>query len=126
MDENSQTNALTERPVKAIIFDLMGTCVDWHTAMKSTLDNAIAASNVDPFTALPLHWRRAFFDEIHARFENGLPQEDIDETHRRTLLALLERNGRTMTTEDLETCVKAWHRQTGGHSCLGVGAMLLS
>lgn len=113
MNPETQSNPLTDRPVKALIFDLMGTCVDWHTSVKPVLDNALSASNPEPFPSLGLHWRSAFFEEIHARFENGLPQENIDETHRRTLLAVLEKNGRKLEPEKVEDCVRAWHRQTG-------------
>lgn len=116
MNPETQSNPLTDRPVKALIFDLMGTCVDWHTSIKPVLDGALSASNAEPFPSLGLHWRSAFFEEIHARFENGLPQEDIDETHRRTLLAVLEKKGLKLEPEKIEECVRAWHRQTSTKS----------
>lgn len=95
------------------MFDLMGTCLDWYSTISPALHAALSLADDEkpPFNALS--WRMAFFDEIHARFEAGLPQEDIDETHRRTLLNKLQRAGKTMSPEKQETCVKAWHSQKG-------------
>lgn len=111
MAEDPQNNSLATPPVKALIFDLMGTCLDWYSTVSPILIDALSSPDgaKPPFNALS--WRRMFFHEIHARFEAGLPQEDIDETHRRTLLTLL--NGREMDTVKVEACVKAWHSQTG-------------
>lgn len=117
MDPIKRTNPLADRPIKALIFDLMGTCVDWHTSIKPVLDDALSAPNAEPFPSLGLRWRSAFFEESHARFVNGLPKEDIDETYRKTLLAVLEMNGRKLEPEKVEFCVRAWHRQTGRKSC---------
>ena len=64
---------------------------------------------------LALEWRQGFFDEIHARFNAGEPQEDIDETHRRVLQRLLGDDRwkafKSMTDERVDRCVAAWHRQ---------------
>lgn len=109
----TELDAVTKQPIKALIFDLMGTCLDWHTAILPSLQHALPDSNSDEISKLALHWRQAFFDEIHARFEASLPQEDIDETHRRTLLALLEKEGQTIEYEKLDACVRAWHKQKG-------------
>ncbi|KAI1660230.1 haloacid dehalogenase [Daldinia decipiens] len=38
---------------------------------------------------LALDWREGFFKELHARSQQGLPPEDIDITHRKTLLGVL-------------------------------------
>lgn len=98
---------------KVLIFDLMGTCLDWYSTVSPALHDAFSLADGEEPPFVALSWRKAFFDEIHARFEAGLPQEDIDETHRRTLLHKLQRVGRTMSPEKLETCVKAWHLQKG-------------
>lgn len=110
MSDGHSINSLTKPPVKALIFDLMGTCLDWYTTVSPVLENALSSdTEKPPFNALS--WRNAFFDEIHARFEAGLPQEDIDDTHRRTLLSLL--GGRVMDDDKVEACVNSWHSQTG-------------
>ena len=113
MAEGSQESLLCTPPAKALIFDLMGTCLDWYSTVSPVLTDALSSPDgaAPPFNAL--HWRQAFFDEIHARFKAGLPQEDIDETHRRTLLALLRSGGWTLEADNVETCVRAWHSQKG-------------
>lgn len=111
MTESPPSNPLSKPPVKALIFDLMGTCLDWHTTVSPVLEDALASSASAGPTFNALSWRHAFFDEIHARFKAGLPQEDIDDTHRRTLLALLR--GRPMNDDKIEACVNSWHSQTG-------------
>lgn len=114
MSEARQESPLSGGPIKALIFDLMGTCLDWHSTVSPILKEAVSSSNdigSRPLNALS--WRHMFFNEIHSRFEAGLPQEDIDETHRRTLLALLRREGWTLGDEKVEACVRAWHSQKG-------------
>lgn len=103
-------------PLKALVFDLMGTCTDWHTAILSRLNSA-PPSTALPSTAFPelaAAWRAGFFAEIHARFERGLPQEDIDATHRRVLDRLLAARGVAADEwgDDVrERLVAGWHDQ---------------
>lgn len=109
---------------KALLFDLMGTCLDWHTSIQPSLSSALLITAQahghevpyhDDVSNIALQWRQGFFDEIHARFQAGKPQEDIDETHRRVLKRLLTTEKRTrfsdITDEHIDECVQAWHRQ---------------
>ena len=105
----------------------MGTCLDWHTpitaallaAQPSTSPQPTPASQEQEASSLALAWRQSFFAEIHARFQAGLPQEDIDDTHRRVLRRLLgggQREWRDFTRlladeKALEKCVRAWYHQ---------------
>jgi hypothetical protein len=109
-----QEDPPSRAPIKALIFDLMGTCLDWHPTVSPILKEAVSSSNeIGSSPPNALAWRHRFFNEIHSRFEAGLPQEDIDETHRRTLLALLHDGGWAMEPEKVEACVRAWHSQKG-------------
>lgn len=109
-----QEDPLSRAPIKALIFDLMGTCLDWHSTVSPILKEAVSSSNeIRSSPPNALAWRHRFFNEIHSRFEAGLLQEDIDETHRRTLLALLNDGGWAMEPEKVEACVRAWHSQKG-------------
>jgi FMN phosphatase YigB (HAD superfamily) len=115
-----------KRP-KAIIFDLMGTCLDWHSTIVPVLTNALQKHRGNDQSndrdvrndcpKLALEWRQGFFDEIHARFQAGEPSEDIDITHRRVLLRLLGDSPWKaydgLADEDVDGCVNAWHRQIG-------------
>lgn len=77
---------------KAIVFDLMVTCLDWHSSVTPILGQSLTevvpsrgqnvASSLEE-SYLALEWRQGFFDEIHRRFEATEPTEDIDVTHRR-------------------------------------------
>lgn len=98
---------------KAVFFDFMGTCLDWHSGIVAALPERISRPER---SRLAIDWREAFFQDIHDRFEKRLPPEDIDDTHARLLKTLLE----TKTTGDQgyyvfsniekETAVKAWHK----------------
>jgi len=97
--------------IKAVFFDLMGTCLDWHTGITQTFPQHIPEWQR---SELAIQWRQAFFDEIANRFEAKLPQEDIDETHRRTLEVLLQKEGREARfgAGDKIKAIQAWHRMT--------------
>ena len=102
----------------------MGTCLDWHSSITPVLRQALRetahtssiqqATDVE-ISNLALAWREGFFEEIHARFRAGLPQEDIDDTHRRVLRVVLRSaewmDFSWMSDERVERCVQAWHSQ---------------
>ncbi|KUI56003.1 (S)-2-haloacid dehalogenase 4A [Cytospora mali] len=100
---------------KAIFFDFMGTCLDWHSSIVAALPERIPRPKR---SQLAIDWREAFFQDIHDRFEKALPQEDIDTTHARLLESLLQ----TKTTEiqeyyvfskdEKEKAVRAWHNMS--------------
>ncbi|KAI1083270.1 haloacid dehalogenase [Whalleya microplaca] len=120
----AQLGAQTQRRIKAVFFDFMGTCLDWHTGVVNALPATMAESIR---SKLALDWRREFFSELHAR--SGLLPEDIDITHRRTLLRILNRepykehshhfvgynstripsDGRLTGISAIEAAVQSWH-----------------
>ena len=59
----------TMPPIKAIFFDFMGTCLNWHASITSHLPQAIPE---ETRSRMALAWREAFFAEIHARHSQGL------------------------------------------------------
>ncbi|KAI4860956.1 HAD-like protein [Hypoxylon rubiginosum] len=123
-----------KRRIKAVFFDFMGTCLDWHSGVVEALPAAIP----EPARSrMALDWREEFFSELHARSARGLLPEDIDVTHRRTLLRVLRReaygderrhfvgllDGATATATDVpatdvpntnipsvEDAVRSWHK----------------
>ncbi|KAI0460226.1 HAD-like protein [Xylaria acuta] len=72
--------------IKAVFFDFMGTCLDWHSTVVRSLPPGISEA---ARSRLALDWREEFFSEVHMRSQQGLAPEDIDVTHRRTLLRIL-------------------------------------
>lgn len=73
--------------IKAILFDFMGTCLDWHTGTLDALPQSIPADKRSEFA---LQWRQNYFDSNAARLAANKPPEDIDLTLRRTLDVMLD------------------------------------
>ncbi|KAF1992517.1 haloacid dehalogenase [Aulographum hederae CBS 113979] len=94
---------------KAIFFDLMGTCLDWHSSILPALPGTSPEPSHQDISQFALDWRQGFFDELHARFLRGDAQEDIDVTHRRVLDSLLEARNVDWTEEERVRAVGSWH-----------------
>jgi 2-haloalkanoic acid dehalogenase type II len=107
--------------VKVLFFDLMGTCLDWHSSIIEALPATNPSSSgsglklesegLSARSHFALRWRQGFFDGIHSRFEKGEEQEDIDVTHRRVLdrLADATDEGKSWIEDQKRTAVDAWH-----------------
>ena len=111
---------------KALIFDLMGTCLDWHSSITPVLRRALKSVGFpqsqpvlsdEQASKLALEWRQSFFDDIHMHFKAGHPPEDIDRTHYRTLSWLVQQErwglDKGMGVLGVGECVAAWHTQRG-------------
>jgi len=113
MPHLTDITAMTSPNIKTIFFDLMGTCLDWHSSILPYLPTNhtnLPASTISPFA---LSWRQGFFNEIQARLERGDAHEDIDVTHRRVLDRLLLDRGAERTEREREDAVEAWHFMRG-------------
>jgi 2-haloacid dehalogenase len=93
--------------VRALVFDVFGTLVDWRSAIA----RAFGASGVpgDPLE-LADDWRaryRPILAEVNA---GSRPWGDFDELHRATLDDLLAERGLAAAADDRERLVAAWHR----------------
>ena len=100
-----------EGQIKAVLFDFMGTCLDWHSSILPILPSALSQDAKSDFA---LEWRQTYFDANAARFRNGEPPEDVNATHRRTLLDVLDKHPdiKSFFTQDVqEKAVAAWHSQ---------------
>lgn len=99
-------------PIKAVFFDFMGTCLDWHTSACASFPPTI--SN-DDASKLALEWRRQYFIENTERFYQGLEPEDIDITLSRVLDRVLEQTPKLKTyiePHDKRQMIAAWHCQS--------------
>lgn len=97
--------------MKAVLFDFMGTCLDWHSSVIAALPSALSEDTKSDFV---LEWRQTYFDANTARQNAGMPPEDIDITHRKTLFEILEKypDIRPCITEEVEDdLIMAWHAQ---------------
>lgn len=101
-------------PIKAVLFDFMGTCLDWHSAIIAALPQSLPHETRSQFA---LTWRQAYFDHNAALLASGQPPEDIDTSHRTTLASQLASSSPQVQTAFAETpgaedaCVAAWHNQ---------------
>lgn len=97
--------------IKAVLFDFMGTCLDWHSSIIAAFPSAV---DTETRSNLALEWRQAYFDANAARQKIGQPPEDIDITHRRVLNEVLDKHPdlKPLFTEEVkEKAVNAWHTQ---------------
>jgi len=101
-------------PMKSVLFDFMGTCLDWHSHIVASLPFDIPNPVRYSFA---LEWRQAYFDANTDRLAQGLPTEDIDITHARTWDEVVEREafaGAHFLLSQAgvkENCVAARHSQ---------------
>ena len=97
--------------VKAVFFDFMGTCLDWHSSVVKSLPPSIPQ---DQASKLAIEWRRQYFIETNHRFRQNLAPEDIDETLKRVLEWVLEQSPYLkafFNDDDIDHAVKGWHSQ---------------
>ena len=106
---SGQHENMTNKKIRAVFFDFMGTCLDWHSGAVKVLPQSIAESER---SALALEWRHNYFDANTARLAANEPPEDIDITLRKTLEELLEKHPEHKYLFDdgiKHQCVAAWH-----------------
>jgi 2-haloacid dehalogenase len=97
--------------IKAVFFDFMGTCLNWHEAVTRAFPTAIPEQEASKFA---LEWRRRYFIANSDRNKQGLPVEDIDVTLSRILNLMLDESPvlQSHFPESLKTdLIKAWHAQ---------------
>ncbi|KAJ5297857.1 hypothetical protein PENANT_c012G02960 [Penicillium antarcticum] len=102
---------MSQPKIKAVLFDFMGTCLDWHSSVVQALPSTIPRNEASNFA---LEWRRQYFLENNNRFMQGLHPEDIDETLARTLevtLAQYPHHQPRINAEPKTNLVQAWHSQ---------------
>jgi 2-haloacid dehalogenase len=94
-------------PVRALVFDVFGTLVDW----RSGIADAFRASGApgDP-AALADGWRARYAPILAEVIEGGRPWADLDALHRVTLDDLLAEHGAELAVPERERLVRAWHR----------------
>jgi len=99
--------------VKALVFDVFGTCVDWRTSLiddftKWSKTRGISAD----WTALVDGWRAVYLasmDEVRKHPERGY--QILDTLHRASLEKLVAQSGiKGLTEDDLHYMTLGWHR----------------
>ncbi|KAJ5177098.1 haloacid dehalogenase [Penicillium canariense] len=103
--------ALQQAKVKAVFFDFMGTCLDWHSSVVRSLPPSIPGVDASQFA---LEWRKQYFIANNQRYIEGLEPEDIDLTLARVLEAVLDQFPDVKShidTQAKKRLVEAWHSQ---------------
>ncbi|KAJ6016121.1 haloacid dehalogenase [Penicillium herquei] len=101
---------MSQTKTKAVFFDFMGTCLDWHSSVVKSMPNSIPT---DEASKIALNWRRLYFLENEQRFRQNLAPEDIDVTLARVLeTALSGAPGHPqLEADEKRQLVDAWHSQ---------------
>jgi 2-haloacid dehalogenase len=94
-------------PVRALVFDVFGTLVDW----RSTVAEAFRASGLaaDP-EELADDWRLRYMPILAEVNDGKRPWGDFDELHLATLGDLLADRGLELPEDERRQLVGAWHR----------------
>lgn len=95
--------------IKAIWFDYMGTCLDWHTSILSAFPSEIDHTKQ---SEIALQWRRQYFIEREIRTAKGLPMEDVNDTFARALDVTLQRYAEeALLFSDVirDRAIQRWH-----------------
>ncbi len=99
--------------VKALVFDVFGTCVDWRTSLINDFTKWSAKRGVSAdWTALVDGWRAVYMasmDEVRKHPERGY--QVLDTLHRASLEKLVAQLGiKGLTEDDLHYLTLGWHR----------------
>lgn len=102
----------TQSPIKAVFFDFMGTCLDWHS---SAVQSAPASIPKAEASELVLQWRQQYFDENAERIRQNLAPEDIDLTLSRAMDTVLAQKFPHLQSHvgqaEKEHMIVKWHSQ---------------
>ena len=99
--------------MKALVFDVFGTVVDWRSGVARELAGFLAAigrEELDPF-ALADAWRRRYQPAMEECRSGRRPFTRLDVLHRENLAVMLADHGITgVAAQDLDALTLAWHR----------------
>jgi len=99
-------------PLRALLFDVFGTCVDWRTSVAREVEAAARRADVaiDPF-AFADAWRARYQPSMEEVRAGRRPFVPLDQLHRESLDALLPRFGLEGLGEpERAELNRAWHR----------------
>lgn len=98
--------------VRALVFDVFGTVVDWRTSLireGQMLQQRLGLPPQD-WAAFADDWRAGYQPAMQEVRSGGLPWTDLDGLHRRILDRLLAARGLALPEADADDFNRAWHR----------------
>ena len=106
---------MTDGSIKALVFDVFGTVVDWRTSVAREVETVAKAKGwtVDA-TAFAVTWRAKYQPSMDPVRRGEKPYARLDDLHRESLKAVLTESGLadSLDGEELEHLNRAWHRLT--------------
>jgi 2-haloacid dehalogenase len=98
--------------VKALIFDVFGTVVDWRGSVIREGEELGRKNNLDvDWDAFADEWRSRYAPSMDRVRRGELPWTNLDALHRASLEELLEEFGiEGLSEEEIDHLNKAWHR----------------
>ncbi|MEQ8399075.1 haloacid dehalogenase type II [Thalassobaculum sp.] len=114
----SETNP--KPAVKALVFDVFGTVVDWRTSVAREVGTVAAAKgwSIDP-VAFADRWRALYQPSMDPVRRGEKPYVRLDDLHRASLVTLVEEFGLDpLPAEELEHLNRAWHRLDPWPDCV--------
>ena len=109
----SMTDEIARREVKALVFDVFGTVVDWRTSLINDLSQWAKQKGIEAdWTALVDAWREAYVPSMNAvRNDPAKGFLKLDVLHRQSLDKLIERFGiKGLSEADRDHMNRGWHR----------------
>jgi 2-haloacid dehalogenase len=100
------------RSVKALVFDVFGTVVDWRTSVAREVEALAKRKNVRvDGAAFADAWRAGYAPSMNQVRTGQLPWTPLDGLHRMTLDGLLPKFGLTgLSPQEVAELNRAWHR----------------
>ena len=110
--QTSQTPASDLRAVKALVFDVFGTVVDWRTSVAGQVEALARRKQVTvDGAAFADAWRAGYAPSMNRVRTGQLPWTPLDGLHRMTLDTLLPKFGLTnLSEQEIAELNRAWHR----------------
>jgi 2-haloacid dehalogenase len=99
--------------VKAVLFDVFGTLVDWRASVSAGLAEFGARQGIQAdFLGLTDAWRGAYKPAMDAVRQGKRDFVTLDKLHRAALRDLAPRFGLDLSPSDLDDLTSLWHRLT--------------
>jgi 2-haloacid dehalogenase len=95
--------------VKALVFDIFGTVVDWHGSVSAEVRRLGLPCDGSAFA---LDWRAGYQPAMQEVRSGALPWMHIDALHRRILDRILAERGISLPEDQAADLNRVWHRLT--------------
>ncbi|WPZ35809.1 haloacid dehalogenase type II [Thalassobaculum sp. OXR-137] len=102
---------MADQEVKALVFDVFGTVVDWRTSVAAEVD-ALAAKKGWTLDGVEfaMRWRSLYAPSMRPVRRGEAPYRRLDDLHRESLRTVLQEYEVSLGDDELEHLNKVWHR----------------